>query len=71
MTSETKEKKVEKKTPMKQEEPKFSKQQLVRAKRYSMSEQSFLEVLLEDGKEYSLKDAETLLTKQLQRKVEK
>lgn len=56
---------------MEQEETKFSKQQLVRAKRYSVSEQSFLEVLLEDGKNYSFKDAEALLAEQLKRKVEK
>lgn len=71
MISETKEKKVDKKAPMEQEETKFSKQQLVRAKRYSVSEQSFLEVLLEDGKNYSFKDAEALLAEQLKRKVEK
>lgn len=67
------EKKVIKKAPVKKQpaEAKYEKDQLVNAKQFTVGEKSFLEVLLKDDKQYTINEAQELLSAQLKRKVDK
>ena len=67
------EKKVIKKAPAKKQpaEAKYEKDQLVNAKQFTVGEKSFLEVLLKDDKQYTINEAQELLSAQLKRKVDK
>ena len=67
------EKKVIKKASVKKKptEAKYEKDQLVNAKQFTVGEKSFLEVLLKDDKQYTINEAQELLSAQLKRKVDK
>lgn len=71
MVNKKEEKKKSAKTAKKTQEAKFAKEQLITSKRFSLSEQSFLEVVLKDDMEYTIKEARDALSAQFKRKVDK